>query len=193
MASLVSSCPAHVTLPLSSVGCHPPSFQRVLPTVVCSSPVSLSSSSVLLSLHLTPPFFSCASALVTLVIFRTQLFSHTCNLCCCSSVITRVSVPYRHAGVTNLLTTLPLPLFVIRRSAITPSIALHAFAPACSLRRTSLSLSLPSRLRTLPLLCTRKCSPESVSSPLARCPTLPSGGLCATLPSSLGLSSARVR
>ena len=30
LASLVSSCPAHVTLPLSSVVCHPPSFLRVL-------------------------------------------------------------------------------------------------------------------------------------------------------------------
>ncbi len=62
LASLVSSCPPHVTMPLSSVVCHLPSFLRVLPTVVCSSPVSLSSSSALLS------------ALVTLAIFRTQLF-----------------------------------------------------------------------------------------------------------------------
>ena len=61
LASLVSSCPPHVTMPLSSVVCHLPSFLRVLPTV-CSSPVSLSSSSALLS------------ALVTLAIFRTQLF-----------------------------------------------------------------------------------------------------------------------
>ena len=68
LASLVSSCPPHVTLPLSSVVCHPPSFLRVLPTVVCSSPVSLSSSSALLS------------ALATLAIFRTQLFSHTFSL-----------------------------------------------------------------------------------------------------------------
>ena len=62
LVSLVSSCPPHVTMPLSSVVCHLPSFLRVLPTVVCSSPVSLSSSSALLS------------ALVTLAIFRTQLF-----------------------------------------------------------------------------------------------------------------------
>ncbi len=48
LASLVSSCPPHITLPLSSVVCHLPSFLRVLPTVVCSSPVSLSSSSALL-------------------------------------------------------------------------------------------------------------------------------------------------
>ena len=44
LASLVSSCHPHVTLPLSSVVCHPPSFLRVLPTVICSSQVSLSSS-----------------------------------------------------------------------------------------------------------------------------------------------------
>ena len=89
LASLVSSCPPHVTMPLSSVVCHPPSFLRVLPTVVCSSPVSLSSSSALLS------------ALATLAIFRAQLFSHTCSLCCCRSVIAKVSVPCRHADVTS--------------------------------------------------------------------------------------------
>ena len=41
LASLVSSWLALVTLPLSSVVCHPPSFLRVQPTVICSS-VSLS-------------------------------------------------------------------------------------------------------------------------------------------------------
>ena len=46
-ASLVSSFPAHVTLPLSSVVCHPPSFLRVQPALICSSPVSLSNSSAL--------------------------------------------------------------------------------------------------------------------------------------------------
>ena len=59
LASLVSSCPPHVTRSLSSSVCHPPSCLRVLPTVVCSSPVSLSSYSALHSLPLTPPFFSC--------------------------------------------------------------------------------------------------------------------------------------
>ena len=38
------------------------------------------------------------SALVTLAIFRTQLFSHTCSLCYCSSVIGKVSVPNRLAA-----------------------------------------------------------------------------------------------
>ena len=58
LVSLVSSCPPHVTLPRSSAVCHPPSFLRVLPTVVCSSPDSLSSSSALPFLPMTPPFFS---------------------------------------------------------------------------------------------------------------------------------------
>ena len=66
LASLVSSCPAHVTPPLSLVVCHPPSILHVLPTVVCSSPVSLSSSSALMSLPLTPPVFSCLLLLLLL-------------------------------------------------------------------------------------------------------------------------------
>ena len=68
------------------------------------------------------------------------------------------------------------------RSAITPSTDLHAFAPACTL---AVPLSPTSRHHTLPLLGTRNCPPESVSSPPARCPALPSGGLCAALQSSL--------
>ena len=66
LASLVSSCPPHVTLPLFSVVCHPPSFLRVMPTVACSSPVSLSGSLSLPSLPLTPPFFSCLPSLLLL-------------------------------------------------------------------------------------------------------------------------------
>ena len=46
------------------------------------------------------------SALVTLAIFRSQLSSHSCSLCCCSSVSAKVSVRYRHAGVTRVLMTL---------------------------------------------------------------------------------------
>ena len=152
---------AHVTLPLSLVVCHPPSFLRVQPTVICSSPVSLSSYFVS-SLNST---ILRLCALVILAIFHTQLFSPTCSLCCCSSVSVKVSVPYGHAGVIQVLTILHFSLFEIRRTAITPSTAPHAFAPACSLRRTSLSLS--SRLRTLPLLGTRNCPVESVSSPPA--------------------------
>ena len=62
----VSSCPAHVTLSLSSVVFHRPSFLRVQPTVICSSSVSLSSSSTLPSLPLTPPFFACLLSLLLL-------------------------------------------------------------------------------------------------------------------------------
>ena len=40
------------------------SFLRVQPTVICSSPVSLSSSSALPPLPLTPPFFACLSSLL---------------------------------------------------------------------------------------------------------------------------------
>ena len=47
------------------------------------------------------------------------------------------------SDVTHVLMTLPFSLLEIRRSAITPSTALHAFAPACALRRTSLPLRLP--------------------------------------------------
>ena len=119
------------------------------------------------------------SALVTLEMFRTQLFSHTCSLCCCSSGIAKVFVPYRHAGVTQVLLTLSFSLFEIRRSAITPSTALHTFAPACSLRRTSLSIFASPH--TAHPRYTR-LSPESVSSPPALCPALPYGGLCAALP-----------
>ena len=120
-SAILSTCPAHCNLLLTSLSVK----------LLCTPVSSLNSTILRLS------------ALVTLATFRTQLFWHTCNLCCCSSVITRVSVPYRHVGVTQVLTTLPLSLFVIRRSAITPSTALHTLAPACSLRRTSLSLRLP--------------------------------------------------
>ena len=124
------------------------------------------------------------SALVTLGIFRTQLFSHTCSLCCCRPVIAKVPVPYRHAGVTQVLMTLPFSLFEIRRSAITPSTALHAFPPACALRRTSLSV-FPSPQTASPRY-TKMSSWVSFSRPPARCPGLPSGGLSSALPSSLG-------
>ena len=118
-STILSTCPAHCNLLLAS-----------LSVKLHCTPVSFLNSTILR-----------LSALVTLAIFRTQLFSHTCSLCCCSSVRAKVSVPYRHAGVTQvLLMTLPFSLFEIRRSAITPSTALHAFATGCTLRRTSLSV-----------------------------------------------------
>ena len=89
LASLVSSSPPHVTMPLSSVVCHLPSFLLVLLTVVCSSPVSLSQA----TLH------SCLPSL--LLLFSYPVVSHTCNLCCCRSVIANVSVPYSHADVKS--------------------------------------------------------------------------------------------
>ena len=178
LAALISSCPPHVTLPLSSVVCHPPSFLRVLPTVVCSSPVSLSSSSALLS------------ALATLAIFRTQLFSHTCSLRC-RSVIAKVSVPNRHADVTSHKCSLPCPfcLFEIRRSAITPQLL-----SKCSLRPVlsdvGLHLSPSSRLRTMPFLdrglhktiLLSQFLPLQLDVQLFR-GSLLCGGICAALPS----------
>ena len=109
-SAIFSTCPTHCNLLLTSLSVK----------LLCTPVSSLNSTILRLS------------ALVTLAIFRIQLFSHTCSLCCCSSVSAKVSVPYRHAGATHVLMTLP--------SAITPSTALHAFAPACTIRRTSLSV-----------------------------------------------------
>ena len=153
-----------MTLPLSSVVCHPPSFLRVLPTIVCSSPVSLSSSSTLLS------------ALATLAIFHTQLFSHTCSLGCCRSVIAKVSVQYRHADVTSHKCSWPCPS-VFLRSAGPPSppqlLSTCSLRPVLSDVGLGLHLSPSSRLRTMPFLDTQNYPPESVSSPPARCAALP--------------------
>ena len=76
-SAIISTCPAHCKLLLTSLSV------RLLYT-----PVSSLNSTILR-----------LSALVTLAIFRTQLCSHTCSLCCCSSVEATVSVPYRHAPV----------------------------------------------------------------------------------------------
>ena len=73
---------AHLTLPLSSVVCHPASFLRVQPTVICSSPVSLSSSSALSSLPLTPPFFACLPSLLLLFFGPSCFRTLACSLCC---------------------------------------------------------------------------------------------------------------
>ena len=86
------------------------------------------------------------SALVTLAIFRTQFFSHTCSLCCCSSV--------------------RCPL-VFWRSASPPSPPLHAFATACALRHTpsiSIYLSLYLSL-SLSLSLSFRISVSAQSSP----------------------------
>ena len=161
LASRVSSCPAHVTLLLSSVVFHRPSFLRDQPTVICSSPVSLSSTTALPSLPLTPHSPVCSRY----AIFRTQLFPHTCSLCYCSTVRANVSVTYRHAGVTQVLMTLPFSLFEIRPSAITPQLlSTRSLRPVLF----DVPLSPSSRLRTRPHLGTRNCPAESVSSPPSR-------------------------
>ena len=115
-STIISTCPAHCSLLLASISVK----------LLCTPVSSLNSTILLLS------------GLLIAAVFRTRMFSHTCCLCCCSSVIAKVSVPYRHAGVTQVLMTLPFSLFEISRSAITPSTALHVFAPACGLRRISL-------------------------------------------------------
>ena len=85
-SAILSTCPAHCNLLLTSLSVK----------LLCT-PVS--------SLNSTIPRLS---ALVTLAMFRTQLFSHTYSLCCCSSVSDKVSVPYRHAGLTQVPMTLPI-------------------------------------------------------------------------------------
>ena len=161
-SAILSTCPAHCGLLLTSLSIK----------LLCTPASSLNSTILLLY------------DLVTLVaIFHTQLLLLTCSLCCCSSVIANVSVPNRHASVTQMLTTLPISLFEIRRSAITPQLlSTRSLRPVLF----DILLSPSSRLRTLPHLDTRKCPPDSVSSPPARCPALTSSGLCAALASSLG-------
>ena len=63
-SAILSTCPAHCNLLLTSLSVK----------LLCTPVSSLNSTILRLS------------ALVTLAIFRTQLFSHTCSLCCCSSV-----------------------------------------------------------------------------------------------------------
>ena len=181
LSSLVSSCPVRVTLPLSSVVYHPPSCLRVLHTVVCFSPVSLSSSSELVYLPLTPPFFSCLPYLLML------LFVPSCFLPLAVFVVVVRSLPrfpFRTGMPVSHKCAWPCPS-VSLRSAGPPSplqlLSTHSLRPVLF----DVPLSPFSSLRTLHLLGTRNCPPESVSSHPARCPALPSGGLCAALPSSL--------
>ena len=68
--------------------------------------------------------------LFTSAILIVQLFSHTCSLCCCSS---------NRAIIATGIQDLPFSLLETFLSIITPSTFLHAFAPACILRRTSTS------------------------------------------------------
>ena len=79
------------------------------------------------------------SILFTPVILLTQLFSQTCSLYCCLSVIAMVSRPY--AGVMYEFRTFPFSFRDMCLSPITPSTFLHALAPACTLLRISVSVS----------------------------------------------------
>ena len=137
-SAVLSTCPAHCNLLLIS-----------LSVKLIRTPVSSLNSTILL-----------LSALVTLAICRTQLFSHTCSICCCSSGSVQVSVPYRHTGVAQVLMTLPISF---SRSAGPPPHPqlLSTRSPLPVLIDVPLSPS--SRLHTLSLLGTRNCPAESVS------------------------------
>ena len=113
-SAILSTCPAHCSLLLTSLSVK----------LLCTPVSSLNSTILLLS------------ALATLAIFRTQLFSHTCNLCCCISVIARVSVQ-----ACRCHTSAHCPLVFLRFAGL-PSLpqllSTHSLRPA--LWRTSLSV-----------------------------------------------------
>ena len=67
-SAILSTCPAHCNLLLTSLSVR----------LLCTPVSSLNSTILRLS------------ALVTLAIFPTQLVSHTCSLCCCSSVSAKI-------------------------------------------------------------------------------------------------------
>ena len=93
-SAILSTCPAHCSLlPVS------------LSVKLLCTPVSSLNSTILL-----------LSALITLALFRTQLFSHTCSLCWCRSVIANVSVPFLN---WQRLTATKSRTFTISRKAYT--------------------------------------------------------------------------
>ena len=149
---LVSSWPPRVSLPLSSVVCHPPSFSTC--PVHCSLLLSSSyASRPFPYLHHDHAFFSYLLSLLWLF-FVPSCF---CTLAAfvVVSVFAKVSVPYRHAGVTQVLTVMGSHdiALVFWRSAIT-----HLnCSPCVRSGLCSSALSPSSRLRTLPLLGTRNC------------------------------------
>ena len=114
------------------------------------------------------------SALVSIVSFCpphvTQPLSSLVLLCfvpsCCFRILAAFVVVVRSLPRFPFCTGMPVShkvlmtfsLLNIRRSVITTSTALYAFAPACALRRTP-SFSLYPPLRTIPLLNTRICPP----------------------------------
>ena len=128
-SAILSPCPVHCSLLLNSFSVK----------LLCTPVSSLNSTIILLP------------ALVTLAIFRTQLFSHTCSLCCGSSVIPMF--PFRTCMPVSHKCSWPCPL-VFLRSADPPSP--HQLLYTRSLRPLlfDIPLSLYSRLHTLPLLDT---------------------------------------
>ena len=74
-----------------------------LPPLLPSSHLSLQASHLSIGLHrvILPSSRNSVALLVSLAIFRTQLFPYTCSFCCCSSFIAKVPFLYRHAGVTQ--------------------------------------------------------------------------------------------
>ena len=120
----------------------------ILPT--CPAHCSLLLNSLSVTLLCTPvcPRYSCYFSYPV-------VFSHTCSLCCCRSVIAKVSVQYRHADVTSYKCSWPCPfcLFEIRRSAITPQLLYTCLLrPVLSDVGLGLHLSPSSRLRTMPFI-----------------------------------------
>ena len=117
-----------------------------LPPLLPSSHLSLQASHLSIGLHrvILPSSRNSAALLVSLAMFRTQLFPYTRSFCCCSSFIANVPFLYRHAGVTQSAHCSPRV-----RSGLCSS-------------TYPLPLSVPP-LRTIPLLNTRICPPLSQS------------------------------
>ena len=167
LSAILSTWPAHCNLLLTSLSVQ----------LLCTPVSSLNSTILRLS------------ALVTLAIFFSDpvVFAHLQP----SFVVVVRSVPsfpFRTGMPVWHKCSWPCPS-VFLRSAGPPSLpqllSTHSLRPELF----DIPLSPSSRLRTLPLLGTRNCPVGSVSSPPARCPALPFGGLRAALPSSLDLLS----
>ena len=160
-SAILSACPAHCNL-----------LRTSLSVKLFCTPVSSLDSTVLrlyalvtLAIFFGPNWFRTLAAFVVVVRsvpmfpFRTGMpVWHKCSWPC-SSVFLRSAGP-------------PLPPQLLSTRSLRPGLF-------------DVPLSPSSRLRTLPLLGTRNCPVGSVSSPPARCPALPFGGLCAALPSSM--------
>ena len=154
-------CPPPPNFSTASSDSFPPSVSFLLPLVFLLSCLP----------HISP-YRPPISALVSIVSFCpphvTQPLSSLVLLCFVPSCfrILAAFVVVRSLPRFPFCTGMPVShkvlmtfsLLNIRPSVITTSTALHAFAPACALRRTP-SLSLYPPLRTIPLLNTRICPP----------------------------------